>query len=93
LWADLKCSGIDTMANLSLGTILLVLFAVSLAGCSLGWLNFIYFISLGYGLAIALQAVSDAVMFHGGMTLPGGIICIMLFLYGVRLFSFLLARL
>ncbi len=65
---------------------------VSLGACSLGFYAYIWFISVGYGLAISALGVSMAIGFHATMGLPEWIACALLFIYGLRLGGYLLYR-
>ncbi len=69
-----------------------ILLAISFAVSSLGWIYFIYFFSIGYGLAISALSVATAVMFHDVMTLPVALLCCVLFIYGIRLALYLFLR-
>ncbi len=71
---------------------LLILLALSFAISAVGWIYFIYFFSIGYGLAISGLAVATAVIFRDVMTLPIAILCGVLFIYGIRLALYLLHR-
>ena len=54
---------------------LLVLLAVSFAVSALGWIYFIYFFSIGYGFSVSALAVTIAILFHNGMTVPTAVLC------------------
>ena len=69
-----------------------ILLAISFTVSSLGWIYFIYFFSIGYGLAISALSVATAVMFHDVMTLPVAVLCGVLFIYGIRLALYLFLR-
>ncbi|MBQ6689145.1 MAG: DUF1295 domain-containing protein [Bacteroidales bacterium] len=69
-----------------------ILLAISFAVSSLGWIYFIYFFSIGYGLAISALSVATAVMFHDVITLPVALLCCVLFIYGIRLALYLFLR-
>ena len=69
-----------------------ILLAISFAVSAVGWIYFIYFFSVGYGLAISALSVASAVIFWDEMTLPAAILCGVLFVYGLRLSMFLLLR-
>ena len=73
-------------------TYLWILLAISFAVSSLGWIYFIYFFSIGYGFAISALTLATAFIFHDVMTLPIGILCVVLFIYGIRLAMYLLLR-
>lgn len=69
-----------------------IMLAISFAVSALGWIYFIYFFSIGYGLAISALALATAVIFHGSMTLPIAVLCGVLFIYGIRLALYLFLR-
>lgn len=71
---------------------LLILLALSFAISAVGWIYFIYFFSIGYGLAISGLSVATAIIFRHEMTLPIAILCGVLFIYGIRLALYLLYR-
>lgn len=73
-------------------TYLLILLGLSFAVSAVGWLYFIYFFSIGYGLTITVLAAATAVIFHNTLTLPTAILCAVLFVYGLRLALYLLHR-
>ena len=65
---------------------------VSLLACAVGFHMYIWFFSVGYGLAIAAIGAALAVGFHGIMGLPEWLACLLLFIYGLRLGGYLLIR-
>ena len=65
---------------------------VSLAACSVGFHMYIWFFSVGYGLAISAIAAALGIAFHGSMGPAEWIACILLFFYGLRLAGYLLLR-
>lgn len=71
---------------------LLLLLAISFAVSAVGWIYFIYFFSIGYGLAISVLAVASAVIFRDVVTLPVLLLCGVLFIYGIRLALYLFLR-
>jgi steroid 5-alpha reductase family enzyme len=71
---------------------LLLLLAISFAVSAVGWIYFIYFFSIGYGLAISVLAVAPAVIFRDVVTLPVLLLCGVLFIYGIRLALYLFLR-
>ena len=73
-------------------TYLLILLSISFAVSAVGWLYFIYFFSIGYGLTITALAAATAIIFHNELTLPTAILCVVLFVYGLRLALYLLHR-
>ena len=71
---------------------LLILLAVSLAISAVGWKYFIYFFSLGYGYGVAALAVTMGVMYHGSLSMPSIALLVLLFVFGVRLGTYLFLR-
>ena len=71
---------------------LLILLVVSLAVSAVGWKYFIYFFSLGYGYGVAALAVTIGVMFHTELSLPTVMLLAMLFIFGIRLGTYLFVR-
>ena len=71
-----------------------IILTVSALGCCIGFKNFIWFLSVGYGLSVSLIAVSIAVLAiaGGSASLPFLLLCCVLFAYGLRLGLFLLIR-
>ena len=73
-------------------TYLLILLGLSFAVTTVGWIYFVYFFSIGYGLTITALATATAVIFFDALTLPTAILCAVLFVYGLRLALYLLHR-
>lgn len=73
-------------------TYLLLLLAISFTVSALGWVYFIYFFSIGYGLAISALSVATLVIFRDCLTLPIVLLCGVLFIYGIRLALYLFLR-
>lgn len=71
---------------------LLILLVVSLAVSAVGWKYFIYFFSLGYGYGVAALAVTMGVMYHADLTLSTVALLAMLFIFGIRLGTYLFVR-
>ncbi len=71
---------------------LLILLAISFVVSAVGWIYFIYFFSIGYGLSISALSVATAIIFHEQLTLPTTILCGVLFIYGLRLALYLFLR-
>lgn len=69
-----------------------ILFAVALLCCAIGFYKYVYFISIGYGAAIAGQGIALLVMFRGDLTWPMAALCVLMILYGCRLSGYLLLR-
>lgn len=75
--------------GLELLWIVLVVCAVMSA---VGFYKFVYFLSIGYGLAIAGGAITLGVMFFDKLSVVTGLMLVLFVLYGVRLSGFLLVR-
>ena len=73
-------------------TYLWILLAISFAASAVGWIYFIYFFSIGYGLSIAALAAATSIIFADSITLPAAIFCCTLFIYGLRLAGYLFVR-
>ena len=73
-------------------TDLLILFAVAMAVSAVGWKYFVYFFSLGYGYGIAALAITMGVLYHANLTVPTIAMLVLLFIFGVRLGTYLLVR-
>ena len=73
-------------------TDLLILLAVSLAVSAVGWKYFIYFFSLGYGYGVSALAVAMGIMYLGTLTAPTVVLLVLLYLFGMRLGTYLFVR-
>lgn len=60
--------------------------------CAVGFYKFVYFLSIGYGFAIAGGAVAVAVLFRRQMDVAAWVQLALFLAYGVRLSGFLLVR-
>lgn len=71
-----------------------ILAAVSALLCCIGFYRFVWFMSVGYGLAVAGcgAALLIAALTQGTFSIPYALICILLIVYGCRLGLFLLLR-
>ena len=69
-----------------------ILLAISFVISAVGWIYFVYFFSIGYGLSISALAVATAIIFHNNLTIPSAILLGVLFVYGIRLAMYLLIR-
>lgn len=65
---------------------------IALLVSSVGFIKFVYFISLGYGFSVAGIGIASLIIFRDSLTLPTIILCSLLILYGCRLGFFLLFR-
>ena len=71
-----------------------ILAAVSAVLCAIGFYRFVWFMSVGYGLAIAGcgAAMLIALLVSGSISIPLLLICVLFVIYGCRLGLFLLIR-
>ncbi|MBE6029213.1 MAG: DUF1295 domain-containing protein [Clostridiales bacterium] len=70
----------------------IVILAVSLLLCAVGFWRYVYFFSVGYGFAVAGIGITLLILFHGIMTPVTWIACIVFIVYGVRLGGYLMIR-
>ena len=69
-----------TKKTFSIMNYLWILLTISFLVSAVVWIYFIYFFSIGYGLAISALAVATAVIFADTITLPTAILCGTLFI-------------
>ena len=69
-----------------------ILALVAAVLCSSGFYKYVYFLSVGYGLAVAGIGASLMIMFGPAMAPVDFVLCIVLVLYGARLSVFLIYR-
>ena len=60
--------------------------------CAVGFYRYVYFLSIGYGFAIAGLGILILVLFHTQMQAVNVVQCILLVVYGARLSGFLIVR-
>ena len=70
----------------------IVILAVSLLLCAVGFWRYVYFFSVGYGYAVAGIGIVLLIMYHGIMTPVTWIACILFVVYGVQLGGYLMIR-
>ena len=69
-----------------------ILFAICMVVSAIGFKNYVWFISLGYGFSIAAEGIAMLVLYGQALT-PGTILCCALFIiYGCRLGGYLAIR-
>lgn len=66
--------------------------AAAAALCAVGFYQYVYFLSVGYGLAVAGIGVALLAMFGGRGGVLGVVLCVLLIAYGLRLAGFLVYR-
>lgn len=69
-----------------------ILLLVSAIACSIGFYKHVYFLSIGYGFAIAALGFALWILYASSMDSIGIFSCLVLILYGARLSGFLLYR-
>jgi steroid 5-alpha reductase family enzyme len=69
-----------------------ILFGICMLVSAIGFKNYVWFISLGYGFSIAAQGIAMLVMYGQGLTLGTAITCVLFILYGLRLGGYLAIR-
>jgi len=77
---------------MSITTGFLVLFAAAMVISSIGFKNYVWFISLGYGFSIAGEGLLMLLMFRDGLSAGTVICCILFIIYGCRLGGYLAFR-
>jgi hypothetical protein len=65
---------------------------VSALLCSVGFYKFVYFLSIGYGFAVAGEGIVMLLMFKGSSGIAITMQCILFIIYGIRLGGFLAIR-
>lgn len=69
-----------------------IIAAVCLLGCFVGFKQFVWFMSIGYGLSIALAGIALPILFYSNLSLTTFVQCVVLIAYGARLAGFLYKR-
>ena len=66
--------------------------AASLLACAIGFKHYIWFFSIGYGLAVAVLGALMLTLYVSGLTAGTVLCCVILILYGLRLAGYLAFR-
>ncbi len=69
-----------------------ILFVCALIACAVGFKKFVWFMSVGYGLAVCAIGCALLVIYRSSLTVITGIMCVLMIIYGARLGLFLLFR-
>ena len=69
-----------------------LLFAAAMVISSIGFKNYVWFISLGYGFSIAGEGLLMLLLYGKNLTLGTIICCILFIVYGLRLGGYLAIR-
>lgn len=78
--------------NLAFPPLMWVLALVCGVLSAIGFYKFVYFLSIGYGLAISGVGITLILMFSKSLSLGCLVQCLLLIVYGIRLSGFLLVR-
>ena len=70
----------------------LIITIIPLISTLLGFYNFLYFITIGYGASISFNGLALIVLYYNELNLVTIFLCIFLILYGIRLSSYLIIR-
>lgn len=70
----------------------LIITIIPLISTLLGFYNFLYFISIGYGASLAFNGLSLILIYYNELNKVSLILCIFLIIYGIRLCSYLIIR-
>jgi steroid 5-alpha reductase family enzyme len=72
--------------------IFLILLVLALIASSCGFRKYVWFISIGYGAAVALIGAGQLALFRHALTVGTALQCILFLLYGCRLSGYLVYR-
>lgn len=70
----------------------LVITIIPLISTLLGFYNFLYFITIGYGFSLAFNGLSLIIIYYDTLNTVSLFLCIFLIIYGIRLCSYLIIR-
>ena len=68
------------------------LLAAAVVVSAIGFKNYVWFISLGYGFSIAAEGLLMLILFRGSLSLGTVLCCVLFILYGCRLGGYLAYR-
>ncbi len=71
---------------------LLILLGVALLVSAMGFKNYVWFISLGYGFSIAAEGITMMIYYHNSLTVSAILLSALLIVYGIRLSGYLAIR-
>jgi steroid 5-alpha reductase family enzyme len=69
-----------------------LLFGICMLVSAIGFKNYVWFISLGYGFSIAAEGLAMLILYGQGLSLGTVICCVLFILYGCRLGGYLAFR-
>ena len=70
----------------------LAIIIIPLVSTILGFIDFLYFISVGYGLSLSFIGLSLIIIYFDSLNAISFLLCIIFIVYGIRLASFILIR-
>ncbi|ORX52640.1 hypothetical protein BCR36DRAFT_582574 [Piromyces finnis] len=70
----------------------LILYLVAVALTALGFIKFMWFLSLGYAFSVVAMGIANLIIFRNNLTLSTAILNVLFIVYGCRLGSFLYIR-
>ena len=69
-----------------------LLFAVCMLVSSIGFKNYVWFISLGYGFSIAAEGLVMLILYGQSLSIGTIVCCVLFMIYGCRLGGYLAIR-
>ena len=69
-----------------------LLFGICMLVSAIGFKNYVWFISLGYGFSIAAEGLAMLILYSKSLTLGTILCCVLFILYGLRLGGYLAIR-
>lgn len=69
-----------------------ILLGAALLVSSMGFKNYVWFISLGYGFSIAAEGIAMLIFYRNSLTVSAVLLCALLIAYGLRLSGYLAIR-
>ena len=69
-----------------------IILAVCALMCSIGFYKFVYFLSVGYGFAVAGSGIAILLLYGKTLSIWTILMCLLFVIYGIRLGGFLLIR-
>lgn len=69
-----------------------ILLGIVLIVSAIGFKNYVWFISLGYGFSIAAEGLAMIIFYHNGLTLGRVLLSLLFIVYGLRLSGYLAIR-
>ena len=70
----------------------IIITIIPLISTLLGFYNFLYFITIGYGTSLTFNGLSLIILYYNNLNTVSFILCIFLIIYGIRLCSYLIIR-